>query len=219
MPTFSSILHSFPQTEEARDGVTRYVGAFILVCIVLALALLGAGIYWERRALIYAAFIPSSLMIVGMLLHLFVEVNDSKLFFKNPAAYMADGLDHRFAQEKLVATELATSDLIELQRMKTRLDADLVRSERLLDILKPLSMLAPAVLILISLGVFRLPGLVQDIGKALVASVTVGALVASIPIYTGLVKLRTLSSTLHYAIELAEENKKPRFRKVSRKRA
>jgi hypothetical protein len=219
MPTFSSILHLFPQTEEEQDGVTRHVGAFITVCLVLVLALLGGGIYWERRALLYATYIPLSLMVVGMLVHLFIEIKDSKLFFKNPAAYMADGLDRRFAQEKLVATELAASHLIELQRMKTRLEADLIRTERLLDILKPLSMLAPAVLILISLGVFRLPGLVQDICKAVVASVTVGALVASITVYTGLVKLRSLSSTLHYAIELAEENKKPRFRKVSRKRS
>jgi hypothetical protein len=218
MPTFSSILQSFPQTEESRGGAKKHVGAFILVCFVAALALFGAGYYWQQRALIYAVFIPLSLMVAGMLVDLFIEVRGGKPFFKNPGAYMAGGLDSRFMQEKLIAAELAATDLIELQRMKTRLEADLIRAERWLDVLKPLSMLAPAVLLLVSVGVFRLPGVVQDICKVVVGSATVGVLIAAIPIYQGLVKLRALSSTLHYAIGLAEENRKLRFRKVSRKR-
>jgi hypothetical protein len=218
MPTFSSILHSFPRTEETPTGATKHVGAFTLVCLALTLVLLGAGFYWEQRVLIYAVLIPSSLMVIGMLVNAFIDIKDSKPFFKNPGAFMADGLDRRFAQEKLVAAELAATDIIELQRMKVRLEADLIKAERWLDVLKPLSMLAPAVLVLVSVGIFRLPGLVQDICKVAAASVTVGALIAAIPVYEGLLKLRSLSSTLHYAIELAEESRKPRFRKVSRKR-
>jgi hypothetical protein len=219
MPTFSSILHSFPQTEETRRGATRYVGAFILVCFVVTLVLLGAAYYLQQRALLYAVFILLSLAVAGMLVNLFIDVRDSKPFFRNPGGYMADGLDRRFEQEKLIAAELAATELIELQRMKTRLEADLIRSERFLDVLKPLSMLGPIVLVVVSIGLFRLPGWIQDICKVVAASIALGAIAASIPIYEGLVKLRTLSSTLHFAIELAEANRKPRFRKVSRKRS
>jgi hypothetical protein len=218
MPTFSSILLSFPQIKETQSSATRYVGAFILVCFAAAVALLGAAFYWQQPALIYAVYVALSLVVAGILANVFIGIRDSKLFFKNPGAYMADGLDRRFAQEKLIAAELAATDLIELQRMKTRLEADLIRDERWLDVLKPFSMLAPAALILVSVGILRLPGLVQDFCKVVFASATVGVLVAAIPIHEGLVKLRTLSLTLHYAIELAEANRKPRFRKVSRKR-
>jgi hypothetical protein len=218
MPTFSSILRSFPRPEERQAGVARYLGVFVTVCIVVSLMLSGAGFYWRRSALIDIAFLPLCLMVVGMWVDLFVEVKGSKPFLKNPGAWLAERLDNRFAQEKHVAARLVATDLNELRQMRTRLEAELIRVERWLDVLKPLSMFAPAVLIVVTAGVFRLPDLVQDICKVFVAAATIGAVAAAIAIYQGLIRLRILSSTLHYAIELAEENRKPSFRKVSRKR-
>ena len=218
MQTFSSILNSIPQPEETQAGVTRHLGAFVFACLVIGLALFGAGIYLQRQALIDTSLIPLCLTVIGMLVDLFVEVKGAKPFLKDPGAWLAERLDDRFSQEKRIAVELATTDLNELRRMRTRLEADLIRAERWLDVLKPLSMLAPAVLIVVTAGVFGLPDLVQDICKFFVAAATIGVMAAAIAIYQGLIKLRTLSSTLHYAIELAEENRKPSFRKISRKR-
>ena len=218
MPTFSSILNSLPQPEETPAGVTRHLGAFVFACLVIGLAVFGAGIYWEKPGLIYTAVFPVCLMTTGALAYVYLEIKDNKPFFKDPGAWLAERLDDRFAQEKRIAAQLAVTGLIELRRMRTRLEADLVRAERWLDVLKPLSMLAPAVLIVLTAGVFRLPDLVQDICKFFVAAATIGVVVAATAIYQGLIKLRILSATLHYAIELAEEDKKPSFRKVSRKR-
>lgn len=218
MPTFSSILNSLPEPEETRSGIARHSGAFVFACLVIGLVLFGAGIYWQRPGLIYTSLIPLCFMAVGMLVDLCLEIKGSKPFLTNPGAWLAERLDDRFAREKLIATQLAATELNELRRMRTRLEADLVRAERWLDVLKPLSMLVPAVLLVVTVGVFRLPDLVQDFCKILVTAATIGVVAAAIAIYQGLIRLRILSSTLHYAIELAEENRKPSFRKISRKR-
>jgi len=174
MQTFSSILNSIPQPEETQAGVTRHLGAFVFACLVIGLVLFGTGIYWKKSGLIYTAVFPACLMTVAALVYVYLEMKDNKPFFKDPGAWLAERLDDRFSQEKRIAVELATTDLNELRRMRTRLEA--------------------------------------------FAAATIGVMAAAIAIFQGLIKLRTLSSTLHYAIELAEENRKPSFRKISRKR-
>lgn len=218
MPTFSSILDSFPESQASQSSAPRRINAFMYLCLVVSAALFGSGFYWQQRALIYAAVVPLSFSVITILIKIVFELKDNKEMFKNPGGSLADGLDQRFAQEKVIAAELAANDLIELQRMKARLDADLIRTERWLDVLKLLSMLAPAVFILVTAGIFKLLDFIQDIFKVAVAAATVGAIAAAIAIHRGLVGLRTIWSTLHYAIELVEEKKKKRFRKVSRKR-
>jgi hypothetical protein len=218
MPTFSSILQSLPEPPEKKPSAPKYLAAFFWFCLVLSGALVCIGLYWRTRALLYGAIMPGSLAIVAFLVHVFFAVKDLNPFFKDPAEWLAERLDYRFAQEKSIAAELARTELAELQRMRARLDADFIRAERWLDVLKPLSMLIPAGLVVVTVGIFKLPDFIQDFCKVLLASATIGAIVAVIVIQQGLVRLRTLSSALHYAIDLAEENKKPRFRKVSRKR-
>lgn len=187
-------------------------------CVWLLVPLFSDPDFIGNRERLFMPVVPLSFSVITILIKIVFELKDNKEMFKNPGGSLADGLDQRFAQEKVIAAELAANDLIELQRMKARLDADLIRTERWLDVLKLLSMLAPAVFILVTAGIFKLPDFIQDIFKVAVAAATVGAIAAAIAIHRGLVGLRTIWSTLHYAIELVEEKKKKRFRKVSRKR-
>lgn len=218
MLTFSEILSELPQIEEQQPAITKYLGRFVILCLVMVGLLVGAGNYWSKTGLFYAAVIPLLLALAGMVLDAVYEARSSADLLREPGAWVADRLDHRFAQEKLLAAELATTDLVSLRRMSTRLDAELVRIERWLDVLKPLAMFLPAVALLITSNILHLPGVLQDIVKLMAAAGTLGVMYGAVSVYKAMVRLRTVSATLQHAINIAETSSKPSFRKVSRKR-
>lgn len=218
MLTFLGILKELPQIEEKREGIARYLGLFVIANLVLLTALAGAAIYWNKAVFIYAASIPASMALFGVVLDTVYEARSIAPTAGGPGAWLAEGLDQRFAQEKRLAAELAKSDLADLKRMSTRLDAELIRGERWLDVLKPFGMLLPAVVVLATLNIFHLPGLLQDFAKILAVAATIGVMIGAISIYKAMLRLRAVASTLHHAIDIAEAAGKPVFRKVSRKR-
>jgi hypothetical protein len=137
--------------------------------------------------------------------------------FGDSAGWIAGWLDKRFEEERIVASSLDNTKLPKLKRMLERLDSEIVTREKWMDVIKPFSILVPALLIIVTSDLLKLPEGLQSaiklIGAALLSGLTIGA----ISISTGIVKLRRLSSTLHYAVNASTE-KLTGFRRVSRRR-
>jgi hypothetical protein len=218
MLTFSEMLSALPQIEDEAPGIAKYLSKAVVVSFAVGAALVGAGMYWNKASLVYMACGPIVLVLMGMALDAVLEYRSIAEMVQEPGGWLSAELDQRFAREKQLAAELAKSDLVELKRMYARLEAELVRVERALDVLKPIGMALPAIAILVAVGVLHLPGLVQEIVKLFAVAGTLGAMMGAMLLYKANVRLRTVSATLHYAISMAETVGKPSFRKVSKKR-
>jgi len=218
MLSFQEIFSKLPVIEEKAHIKSRYLYLFIFICAIVFFSLLSAGSHWNNRTLLYTAWVPLVLMPLALLLHVAIEAWMSRQMFGKPEKWMLGWLDHRFADERKVASEVAQENISELKRVRDRLDAELLTRERWLEILKPFSILIPAALILAGSEIFHLPSMAQNFFKLAGAAMLSGLTIGAISVYAGLVKLRRLLSTLQYAISLNEERKQTSFRKISRKR-
>lgn len=218
MLTFSEMLSALPQIEDESRGIAKYLGKAVVLSCAVGAALAGAGMYWNKASLVYMACLPIVLSLIGMAVDAVLEYRSIAETMREPGSWLSSELDQRFAREKQLAAELAKFDLVELKRMYARLEAELVRVERALDVLKPIGMALPAIAILVAVDVLHLPGMVQDVVKLFAIAGTLGAMIGAVSLYKANVRLRTVSATLHYAISVAEAVAKPSFRKVSRKR-
>ena len=218
MSTFSDILKALPSAVEEQPPLLKYINVFMAICCALAAMLAAAGWFWDKVFLIYIAFVPLALLPMALVLQLFLEMRRQRKMFGDSAGWIADWLDKRFEEEKRVVSDLDKKKLPELKHMLLRLDSEIVTREKWMEVLKPFSMLIPAVLIIVASDFLKLPqefgGVIKLMGGALVSGFAIGA----ISISTGIVKLRRLSSTLHYAVNAADQEKKSEIRKISRKR-
>ena len=218
MSTFSDILKALPSAVEEQPPLLRHINVFMAICCSLAVILAAAGWFWDKIFVIYMAFIPLALLPMALVLQQFLEIRRQRKMFGDSAGWIADWLDKRFEEEKRVVSDLDKERLPELKHMLHRLDSEIVTREKWMEVLKPFSMLIPAVLIIVASDFLKLPdgfqGVIKLMGGALVSGFAIGA----ISISTGIVKLRRLSSTLHYAVNAADQEKKLEIRKVSRKR-
>jgi hypothetical protein len=218
MSTFSDILKALPSAVEEQPPLLKYVNVFMAICCALATILAAGGWFWDKLFLIYMAFVPVALLPMALVLQLFLEMRRQRKMFGDSAGWIADWLDKRFEEEKRVVSDLDREKMPELKHMLHRLDSEIVTREKWMEVLKPFSMLIPAVLIIVASDFLKLPdgfkGVIKLMGGALVSGFAIGA----ISISTGIVKLRRLSSTLHYAVNAADQEKKSEIRKVSRKR-
>jgi len=218
MSTFSDILKALPSAAEEQPPLLRHINIFMAICFSLAVILATAGWFWNMIFLFYTAFIPLALLPLALVLQQFLEMRRQRKMFGDSAGWIADWLDKRFEEEKDVVSNLDKEKLPELKHMLCRLDAEIVTREKWMEVLKPFSMLIPAVLIVVASDFLKVPdgfqGVIKLMGGALLSGFAIGA----ISISTGIVKLRRLSSTLHYAVNAADQQKKPEVLKVSRKR-
>jgi hypothetical protein len=218
MSTFSDILKALPSAVEAQPPLLKYLNVFMAICCSVAAILIATGWFWDKIVLIYMALIPFALLLMALMLQQFLEIRRQRKMFGDSAGWIADWLDKRFEEEKRVVSDLGKEKLPELKHMLHRLDSEIVTREKWMEVLKPFSMLIPAVLIIVASDFLKLPdgfrGVIKVMGGALLSGFAIGA----ISISTGIVKLRRLSSTLHYAVNAADLEKKPGIRKVSRKR-
>jgi hypothetical protein len=218
MSNFSDILKALPSAKEESLPLLKHINIFMAVCFASFAILVGAGWYWNNVAVVYSAYIPLILLPLALVFQIFLDVRRQRKMFGDAAGWIAGWLDKRFEEEKLVASGLDKAKLPELKRMLERLDSEIVAREKWMEVLKPFSILIPALLIIATSDALKLPdgfqGSIKLVGAALLSGLTIGA----ISISTGIVKLRRLSSTLHYAVNAAEEEKVLEFRRVSRKR-
>ncbi len=205
-----------PLDDETRPAWKR--NAFIVACLLAS----GGLLFWSRNAgsllLAWAPLFPLLAMSGVVIASIVAERRRQRSRFGDPRYWDVARLDQRVEQEKAAAVELAQFPLWELKWMAQRLDAEALAQERWTDVLKPLSMVFTAALLVIGLDLFPLPAFLQWIGKLVAAAMLFGVAVGAVSIYEGVVRLRRLSSAMHYAIADAEGRKTPDFRKVSRKR-
>lgn len=220
MLSFQEIYVKLPIVEEDDNprAEFKHVFLFIAACMVACLCLLFAGSHWNSVTLLRAVWVPIGLMLLGVLAYSVLEGRELRRTWGKPENGLLGRLDQQFADEKSVAHEVAQQDVFELKCMHVRLEASLVARERFLDILKPFSILVPAMLVVATSDLFGLPIFVQNLCKIFGAALLSGLTIGAISMYMDLAKLRRLSSTLQHAISLIEERKEKTFRKVSRKR-
>lgn len=219
MLTFHEIYSRLPTVQESPRIKSRYFFGFIIFCLVAFVCLLLVGSHLNNKILSYSAWIPFALMPMTLLAYIVVEAWSRRNIVGKPENHLLVWLDGRFADEITVAGVLAKESLFELKCMRERLEAELQARERWLDVLKPFSILVPALLILASSDSFSLPDAAQKTFKVFGAAWLSGLSIGAISLYSGLPKLRRLSSTLQHAISIGEDRKEKLFRKVSRKRS
>lgn len=219
MPTYLEIFEALPDIEEARPAALKYANALMLSCFGLAAALAGWGWYVNSLAFIYAAYGALFLLAAVFVAYVIVEIRNIKKEGSFRKEWGLVRLDQRVDRETRVAADLAKLELSELKWMAQRLEAEVVTQERWLDVLKPFSMLLPAVLIVVSVDAFHLPASVRDCGKLLSAALLIGAVIAAVSIHQGIVPMRRVGSAIHCAIAQVERKQGSAPRKISRKRA
>jgi hypothetical protein len=218
MKTFSEILKALPGAE-ARQLVwvkRLYIG--LLLCMVAFVALMTIGWHLKNPTLINVGWIPIFLATILLMAQIAIEVRDTRKMVADSAGWIGGRLDRNFDEEKRVAVRLANDPELRLKSMATRIDAEVISQEKWLDVIKPFSLLVPAVLIIVTSKYLNLSSEVQNMTQLVGAALISGLAVGAVSIYTALVKLRRLSSVLHHAVEIAEERKAVQLRKVSRKR-
>jgi hypothetical protein len=218
MSTFSDILKALPSAVEEQPPLLKNINIFMAICFSLAVILAAAGWFWDKIFLFYTAFVPLALLPLALVLQQFLEMRRQRKMFGDSAGWIADWLDKRFEEEKHVVSDFDKEKLPELKHMLYRLDSEIVTREKWMEVLKPFSMLIPAVLIVVASDFLKVPDGFQGVIKLMGGAMLSGFAIGAISISTGIVKLRRLSSTLHYAVNAADQKKKPEFLKVSRKR-
>jgi hypothetical protein len=218
MQTFTDILKALPKVETGQKIWQRRIFIGLVICAVAFAILVALGWYLNSASLIYSGYIPIVLAWVCVLGQLVLEVRDYRKTIVDPAGWIGNRLDQQYEDERVVAGSLAENQLPELKSMAARIDAEILAQEKWLEVIKPFTILVPAVSIIVASRYFNLPAVVQNfaqlVGGALIGGLALGA----VSMYSALVKMRRVASVLHRAISMAEQKKTPRFRKVSRRR-
>jgi hypothetical protein len=218
MQTFSDILKALPGAETRQQVWGRRLFIGLVLCVIAFVILMALGWYLSSITLRYAAYVPLALANVCLIGQIALEVRDIREMMVDAAGWLGSRLDQRYEEERVIAASLAENQLPELKSMAARIDAEVLTQEKWLEVIKPFSILVPAVLIIVTSKYFDLPAGVQNfsqiVGGALIAGLALGA----VSMYSALVRLRRASSALHRAIGMAEERNTAGFRKVSRRR-
>jgi hypothetical protein len=219
MQTFSDILKALPGAETRQQVWGRRLFIGLVLCVIAFVILMALGWYLSSITLRYAAYVPLALANVCLIGQIALEVRDIREMMVDAAGWLGSRLDQRYEEERVIAASLAENQLPELKSMAARIDAEVLTQEKWLEVIKPFSILVPAVLIIVTSKYFDLPAGVQNfsqiVGGALIAGLALGA----VSMYSALVRLRRVSSALHRAIGMAEERNTAGFRKVSRRRS
>jgi hypothetical protein len=218
MQTFSDILKALPGAEIKQLAWVRRIYIGLVFCVILFVILIVLGWYLNSPVLISAGYIPIVLAVICLIGQIALEVRDVRKMTVDAAGWIGSRLDQRYEEERVVAARLAEGKLFELKSMATRIDAEVLTQEKWLEVIKPFSILVPAVLLIVSSKYFDLPAAVQNFSQLVGAALISGLALGAVSIYSALVKLRRVASALHRAIGMAEEKKTVRFRKVSRQR-
>jgi hypothetical protein len=218
MPNFSDILKTLPSEKEEPLTLLKHINVFMFFCVGSFITLAAAGWYWKKVVFLNLAYLPLILLPLALVLQIFLEVRHQRKILGDSAGRIAGWLDKRFEEEKLVASSLDKKKLPERKRMSERLDSEIVTREKWIEVIKPFSILIPALLIIVTSDLLMLPSWLQGAVKLVAAAMLCGSTTAAIAILRENVKLRRLSSVLHYTVNSAEEEKVSAFRRVSRKR-
>jgi hypothetical protein len=218
MKKFSEMLEALPGGAAQQIIWTKriYIGQF--ACGIVYVLLLGAGWYLDNLTIVAVAYIPIILVTCGLIGQLIIEARDVWKMIADSAGWLGRRLDRRFEEEKQAASGLAGMAQPELRSLAARIDTEITAQEKWLDVLKPMTLLVPAILIITGSKLLNLGEAVQNTTQVGGAALIIGLAIGAVSMYSALVKMRRLSSVLHYAIAADEEKKAVRFRKVSRKR-
>lgn len=107
MLTFQEIFLKLPFAEEQPRIKSRYMFLFIFGCLAVCGCLLFAGYHWNNKNLIYAILVPIGLMFMAVLAYAIVEGREIVKAWGKPENALLVSLDQFFADEKIVAAELA----------------------------------------------------------------------------------------------------------------
>jgi hypothetical protein len=218
MQTFSDVLKALPVAETGQTIWVRRLFIGLIFCVIMFVLLMTLGWYFSSPFLVFAGYILIVLALVCWVGQMALGLWELHKMTRDAAGWIGSRLDKRYEEERVIAASLAENQLSELKGMTVRIDAEVLMQEKWLEVIKPFSILVPAVLIIATSKYFDLPAGVQNFlqlaGAALIAGLGLGA----VSIYSALFKLRRVSSALHRAIAIAEEKKTVRFRKVSRRR-
>lgn len=218
MPTFKDVIKALPPVEEKQTVWIRRIYVILLVCVLVFVVLVLAGWITKRVTLIYASYIPVFGIFLCLLAYILFEARSMRKMLVNDSDWLGNWLDQKFEAEKHAADILLDGDVLELKRMAARVDAEITTQEKWLEVIKPFSLLIPAVLIISTSKYLMLPVPVQDAAKMIGAALVVGLSIGAVTTYSGLLKLRRLFSILNYAVCAIEDKKPISFRKVSRRR-
>jgi ABC-type multidrug transport system fused ATPase/permease subunit len=218
MQTFSDVLKALPVAETGQTIWVRRLFIGLIFCVIMFVILMALGWYLSSPFLIFAGYIPIALAVVCWVGQIALEMRDLHKMTTGAAGWIGSRLDKRYEEERVIAASLAESHLSKLKSMTVRIDAEVLTQEKWLEVIKPFSILVPAVLIIATSKYFDLPAGVQNFAQLAGAALIAGLGLGAISIYSALVKLRRVSSALHRAIAIVEVRKTVRFRKVSRRR-